>query len=162
MSRTYRKPKWVLEESKETYVKRNAERKRYIREYYITPENEKRYLRDLEEYEVKYATYLKGFPVEGGFYSIRKPYHHDYMSYNKICISDYETEVKEAEAKYSKFTRDGWWNETGRNTLYKKWSKKLVRNANRRLEHKILKDDDYDHLPYPDYYMAKPLIWSIW
>lgn len=166
MSRTYRTPKWVIEENKEKHLIRQLDNFRlsWHYEYYITPENERKYLRDMEEYKINVARWNSYFPVPHGF-SLRdsEPSYFHYKSrkvvYNEI---DYNAEEKSAAFEYSKYTRDGWWNESGRNKLYKKWSKKLVRNANKRLERAIVKDDDYDHLSYPDYYLAKHLVWSIW
>lgn len=163
MSRTYRKPKWILEESKENFIKRNISYERWHYEYIMTDENKKKFERDLEIYEEKRKRYYSGFPVQGGFWSLRKPEYRQYMIAKAVHDDvDIDAEIEDNIKRYAKFSRDGWWNESGRNTLYKEWSKKTVRTANKRLERKILKDDEYDHLSYPDYYLAKHLAWSIW
>lgn len=163
MSRTYRKPKWILEESKENFIKSNISYHRWHYEHVMTEENKKKFERDLEIYEEKRKRYYSGFPVEGGFWSLRKPEYMHYMIAKAVYDDvDIDAEIEDNIKRYAKFSRDGWWNESGRNTLYKEWSKKTVRTANKRLERKILKDEDYDHLSYPDYYLAKHLVWSIW
>lgn len=164
MSRTYRKPRWVLEESKENYIKNNITTKRWHYEYIMTTEGQKKYEKALEIYEENLSRWHSGFPVEGGFSSIyQKPmpihYKKQKVVYEEV---DIEAEIEYHSKRYDKFSRDGWWNETGRNKLYKEWSTACVRNANKRLERKILKDEDYDHLSYPNYYMAKHLAWSVW
>jgi hypothetical protein len=117
----------------------------------------------LEIYNEKRKRSYSGFPVEGGFWSLRKPEYRQYATVKAVYDDvDIDAEIEDNIKRYAKFSRDGWWTESGRNTLYKEWSTKLVRKANKRLERKILKDEEYDHLSYPDYYLAKHLAWSIW
>lgn len=75
---------------------------------------------------------------------------------------DWDAEREEARREFAKRTRDGNCNETGCNTAYKTLSKETVRQAVRRLEHKVLRDEDWDHLPYPDTYLGKKHIWDVW
>ncbi len=165
MSRTYRKTKWILEESKEHYIKKNISytHTRWHYEYTMSDENRKKYERDLEIYEEKLKTFNSGFPIEGGYWNLKKPEYWHYKTAKKVYdVVDIEEEIEYYSTRYDKWSRDGYLSETGRNKLYKEWSKQCVRNKNRILERKILKDEDYDHLSYPNYYMAKYLAWSVW
>lgn len=91
---------------------------------------------------------------------LRAPY---ITRYHRIEIAwSIEQEITELKKQYSEFTRDGHWSETGRNTGFKEASKTKVRLDNRRLEKKILKGDDYDHLPYPNEHDGDYLRWSFW
>jgi hypothetical protein len=104
--------------------------------------------------DISYKWYLSALP-ERFRYHVSK-YRREYK------LIDYDAERAEARREFAKRTRDGYCNETGCNTAYKCLSKETVRNAVRRLEHKILRDDDWDHLPYPDTYLGKKHIWDVW
>lgn len=103
---------------------------------------------------VMYDCYLRALPEKYKYYVSKYRYEN--------APIDVDKEIAEAKRKYAKLTRDGYWNETGCNTAYKTLSKETVRNAVRQLERRILKDEDWDYLPYPDTYLGKKHIWDVW
>ncbi len=188
MSRTTRKPLRLIEESEETYIKKqlasrfrrwnkgNNYETRVVRRRKSEDQYEAECNVALAEYneKLKKAEYDQyGRPFVWNYTwiwcdrkhsvfadYIRKPY---VSRYHRIEIPwSVEQEIDELKAQYRKFTRDGHWNETGRNTGFKKAASKTTRLGNRRLEKKILKDDDYDHLPYPNEHDGDHLRWSYW
>lgn len=179
MSRTIRKPLRLIEENEETYIKRQLNR-RYSRWtgdlLYTTKQVRRKKPEDQykAEYDAAWTEYhakLKkaSYDSDGhpylGFNGIwlnylREPY---VSRYHRIEIPwSIEQEEAELRQEYRKFTRDGHWNETGRNTGFKKAAAKTTRIGNRRLEKKILKDEDYDHLPYPNEHDGDHLVWHFW
>jgi hypothetical protein len=182
MSRTHRKPKFLIEETLVQHL--NNTRKNYARraKYGIGITRQIKTRKSAEQYaadvaaadaryqadccavrkrfwypstdSVQYEWYLKSLP-ERWRYSVSKFY------YRSVTIT-LEEELEEARADYAKRTRDGYWNESGRNTAYKTLSKETVRQVVRRLEHKILRDEQWDHQPYPDTYLGKKHIWDVW
>lgn len=183
MSRTYRNPKFVQETNLVEYLndelayilkkQKNNKIEKTIR-VRKTPE---KYKQDLEDSNLRYENdCLKikkmywncwdkpdHFLYKSYIGQLPKKYHYyvSKYSYETIWV-DVETEISEAIYKFSKRTRDGYWNESGRNKAYKNLSKKEIRRKNKVLTTKILKDDDYDHLSYPDRYLGKKHIWSVW
>lgn len=185
MSRTYRKPLRVVEENEENYIKRQLSgrytpnvydygtkmvRRKKPKEVY-DGEYEKAY----EEYhaKLKKASYDdEGRPYDGYRWGyncakyglvpnyIREPYVSRYY-YVKVQWS-LGQEIESLRNKYAQFSRDGHWNETGRNTGFKKAAAKTTRRANKRLEKKIVRDDSYDHLAYPNHHDGDHLVWSFW
>lgn len=103
---------------------------------------------------IGYKWYLRALPAKYKYYVSKYRY--------EDAPIDIDGEIAEAKRKYAKRTRDGYCNETGRNKAYKTLSKETVRQAVKRLENKIVKDDDWDHLPYPDTYLGKKHIWDVW
>jgi len=182
MSRTYRKPAYLLQESEVQCL--NDTRERYNRraKYGIgitrrikTRKSAAEYAADVAAadacYEadcravqkqfwypstdsVQYEWYLRSLPPCWR-YSVSKFY------YRSVTIT-LEEELDDARADYAKRTRDGYHNETGQRTAYKTLSKCTIRQAVRRLEHKILRDELWDYLPYPDTYLGKKHIWDVW
>lgn len=183
MSRTTRKPLRVIEENEETYIKRQLNR-RYNRwtgdPLYTTKVVRRKKPQEqwLKEYDAAWAEYrakLKkasydsaGHPYLGFEQSwwgnrpiyLREPY---VSRYCRIEITwSIEQEIEELKKEYREYTRDGHWNETGRNTGFKEAAAKVTRIGNRRLEKKILKDEDYDHLPYPNEHDGDFHRWTFW
>jgi len=182
MSRTYRKPAYLLQESEVQCL--NDTRERYNRraKYGIgitrrikTRKSAAEYAADVAAadacYEadcravqkqfwypstdsVQYEWYLRSLPPCWR-YSVSKFY------YRSVTIT-LEEELDDARADYAKRTRDGYHNETGQRTAYKTLSKCTIRQAVRRLEHNILRDELWDYLPYPDTYLGKKHIWDVW
>jgi hypothetical protein len=103
---------------------------------------------------ISYKWYLEALPQRYRYYVSK-------FRYEQQPI-DWDAERDEAKRDFAKRTRDGYSNETGCNTAYKTLSKETVRQAVRRLEHNILRDNDWDHLPYPDTYLGKKHIWDVW
>jgi hypothetical protein len=182
MSRTHRKPKFLIEESLVQHL--NNTRQYYTRRAkYVfgitrkikTRKTTEQYAADVAAADARYAAdcravqkqfwypstdsvqydcYLRSLPPRW-HYSVSKFY------YRSVTIT-LEEELAEARAEYAKGTRDGYRNESGRNTAYKTLSKETVRQAVRRLEHRILRNEDWDHQPYPDTYLGKKHIWDVW
>lgn len=182
MSRTYRKPAYLLQESEVQCL--NGTRENYNRRAKYgfgitrkikTRKTDEQYAVDVAaadaRYEadcravrktywypstdsIQYTWYLSSLP-DRWRYSVSKFY------YRKVTIT-LEEELAEARADYAKRTRDGHCAESGHRTAYKTLSKETIRQAVRRLEHKILRDEQWDHLPYPDTYLGKKHIWDVW
>lgn len=184
MSRTRRKPKFDYHNNESWYVEEQIDRlhNRIMRygdrvQTVRVRKTKEEYERDVEAAQARYEEdcrkvrkrfwYCWNNPAEIGYDWYLRALPETY----RYHVSKYRTEFKPidwaAEREYyrkefAKHTRDGYCNETGRNTAYKRLSKETVRNAVRRLEHKILRDEDWDHLPYPDTYLGKKHIWSVW
>lgn len=189
MSRTTRKPLRVIEENEETYIKRSLNRRiwrqdrfyssKVVRRKKHTDEYEAEWQAAWDEYNEKLK---KASRDEDGRPYILKTWRYDYSCgerkfglypdylrepyvsrYHRIEIPwSIEQEIEELKKEYREFTRDGHWNETGRNTGFKETAAKVTRIGNRRLERKIMKDDDYDHLPYPNEHDGDFHRWSFW
>jgi hypothetical protein len=188
MSRTHRKPLRLIEESEETYIKKqlNSRFRRWRKgDNYSTksvrrkkPEDqyEAEYQAAWDEYQEKLKTaehdeYGRPYVWRYGWdwcnreRTVYAEYiHRPYVThYHRVNIPwSVEQEIDDLKTQYRKFTRDGHWNETGRNTGFKEAAAKTTRLGNRRLEKKILKDEDYDHLPYPNEHDGDYLRWSFW
>lgn len=184
MSRTYRKPKPLVKESLVTQLNQATARYKtresrgwgYTKQLKIrkTPEE---YAAELAAANAKY---------EADCLAVRKKYWYswnnpDSFMYNwylghlpqkyQYYVNKYryeqipyslEEELADACDDYAKYSRDGYFNETSPNQQFKYLSTSTIRQATRRLEHKIIKDAEYDHLPYPDTYLGKKHIWDVW
>ena len=83
--------------------------------------------------------------------------------YHRIDIPwSVELEIEELKKQYQEFTRDGHWNETGRNTGFKQAANKHVRLANKQFCSAILRGEDYDNKIYPHDHLGDYLVWSFW
>lgn len=67
-----------------------------------------------------------------------------------------------AKIEYAEFQYDGRFYESGRNSGFKHDSQRTVRNANKRLCHDIMRNEEYDTKPYPGDYMGKTHLWDWW
>lgn len=191
MSRTIRKPQRAIEQNEEQYIKSTLHtrfNKLYVGEGYRTRYVRRKKPDDLYKAQVEAAWFEYnsklakaeydelGQPYVGMHYRhnyscgkyvfglfpnyLRKPY---ISLYHRIEIPwSIEQEIEQLKQQYSEFTRDGHWNETGRNTGFKKAAAKTTRLGNRRLARKIMKDELYDHLPYPNEHDGDFLRWSFW
>jgi len=188
MSRTYRKPLHLIEENEDTYIKRQlASRYRrwnkgdnystkYVRRKKPEDQYEAEYKVAWDEYQEKlkkaeYDQYGRPYTWKYGWsWCERKRtmyveyIHRPHVSrYHRVDIPwSIEQEIDDLKTQYRKFTRDGHWSETGWKTGFKEAAAKVTRLGNRRLEKKILKDEDYDHLPYPNEHDGDYLVWSFW
>lgn len=184
MSRTYRKPKFEHFKTESQHVDEHINDLALRAARYPNSYNRKKVRKTREEYErdlaaaearyeadcravrknywfcwnnpesVMYGCYIRALPERYRYYVSKFRY--------EPCDIDWEAERDWARRDFAKRTRDGYCNETGRNTAYKTLSKETVRNAVRQLERRIIKDQDWDHLPYPDTYLGKKHIWSVW
>lgn len=188
MSRTTRKPRFFIEESEETYIKRQLSShyrrwnkgNNYSTKWVRQRKSDEQYKAECEvvmrEYneKLKEATYDScGRPhiVKYSWSFYTREYGPTYVylykpkvpRYKRVQISwSVEQEIEELKKQYRKFTRDGHWNETGRNTGFKKAATKTIRLANRRLANKIMSEQDYDHLSYPNEHDGDYLRWAFW
>lgn len=182
MSRTYRKPRWVVEETDETYIDRQLNLERRF------PTVWQRVRKTKEEYEADYAKAKAEFDED-----IRKngPYAHrwilDLASYNakigftrtytqyekhffppskykriKIDPPSDEDTIAKAKAWRSKLTWDGTCTETTRRSGFKKDAAHEVRRSNKRFCDKIVRDDDWEDDPYPIRKEGSHYKWSWW
>ena len=158
------------------YIKRRKPKEQYEAEYVEA------YTKAYAEYELKLknASYDENGRPYDGYVTSRCRW---YNSYPTSCLAKnyinppnvyvnryyYETvqvtreeRIEKYRKEYREFTRDGHWNKTGRNTGFKKAAAKATRIGNKRLERKIVKGDDYDHLPYPNEHDGDFLRWSFW
>lgn len=185
MSRTTRKPKSVIEEtlvqvlnrdkawySRHSHFYRSGFKSVRVRkdtaEYLVeVTAAEKKYDALLAEAEKKYGKW-KDYPKDSWYYvrytqELPNPYMKHVSKFKRVDVpSSYEDDVAETIRDYEKRTRDGHWNETGRNKFFKELCNDNLRSENRKLENKILKDEDYDHRPYPNSKTGKKFIWSVW
>lgn len=191
MSRTYRKPLRAIEENEETYIKKQLASRyrrwnkgdnystRWVKRAKPKDQYEAEYKAAWDEYREKlkkasyddqgrpFIGYCRGYTYNCGKVTytqvadyLREPH---VSRYHRVEIPwSVEQEIDDLKSQYREFTRDGHWNETGRNTGFKKASAKTTRLGNRRLEKKILKGEDYDHLPYPNEHDGDHLVWSFW
>lgn len=184
MSRTYRKPKYAVWETESQYIKSELEYllRRYRRYGEITKQvkvrkTQEEYEKDLAVAQARYEEDCRRVRKDY-WYCWNKPDSPMYSWYLR-CVPEkyryyvskyrYETvpvnveeKIAEARRDYAKRTRDGYASETGCRTAYKTLSKETVRQAVKRLERNIVKDNDWDHLPYPDTYLGKKHIWDVW
>lgn len=180
MSRTYRKPLRVIKENEENFIKNDLGRRPISNTKRVRIKKDKDlYKSEIKEQQRIYNEKLKtaeydadGKPFKDYSFSYvcgkwtYRP-NHIYVEYvRKYCyvtISwSIDQEIEELKESYKKYTRDGHWNETGRNSGFKEAAKMKVRNSNRHLEKKILKDEEYDLLPYPNEHDGDELRWSFW
>lgn len=184
MSRTYRKPKYAVWETETQYINSELEylNRRYRRYGELTDQIKVR--KTKEEYERDVAAANARYEEDCRkvrklyWYVCNKPDHPGYDWYIRALPERYryyvskfryetvpvnvEEKIAEARRDYAKRTRDGYASESGLKTAYKTLSKETVRQAVKRLERNIVKDDDWDHLPYPDTYLGKKHIWDVW
>ena len=164
MSRTYRKHDRTVSETKVQYINRQIA---YLRgwtwEWKATPHNKALYKKAVKDYEVAAYIFLKS-GLQPYYKRPVKPRYYDYCDRVAVEVEyDYDEEVKRLSDEYDKFFRDGTWNETGRNTAFKKHCAKDLRHKNKEVIAKIRKgDDDWDQKPFPDTYMGKPYVWDYW
>jgi len=84
--------------------------------------------------------------------------------YHRIEIPwSIEQEIDDLKTQYAEFTRDGHWNETGRNSGFKHACDKDFRNKNRCMIHKVIYDKvDPDNAIFPDRKDGKQKVWDFW
>ena len=80
-----------------------------------------------------------------------------------IKPKSYEEHFEKARQEYRKASRDGYWNETGRNTGFKQAATKTVRNANKRYCQKVMKDPEAWHEESaPNGHEGDGHLWDFW
>lgn len=178
MSRTYRKPRELVEQSEEAYINyhiNHHQRYGFEKTWIRRRKSDEKYKAEVEAANKKYQELLKkasyddqGHPYlfdRGCWWTmyknyVRKPY---VAKYERVAIPwSREQEIEKVRAYYRTLTRDGTHTETSRKTGFKRDCAKMTRRGNRRLENAILKDDDYDHMPYPNEHDGDFLRWVWW
>ena len=185
MSRTTRKPKSVIEETLAQVLNRDKSSYRMHSHFYRDGFKSVRVRKDTAEYlaevvaaEKKYDALLaeaekkygkwKDYPKDSWYYTrytqeLPRPYMKHVSKFKRMDVPwSYEDDVAETTRDYKKRTRDGRWNETSYNQFFKELCATNLRSENRKLKNKILKDEDYDHQPYPHLKMGKKFLWSVW
>lgn len=187
MSRTYRKPRWPnVELSEVEYINRELKWVRgQQRAVYERVANKERYDSALKTWrsDVKYYAWLvktyadSSRPDAQEYYERyvatlnnllkKKPKQEQYFSLNITYVpytdDDVEKCISDSKKEYKKYTRDGRFSETSRRTGYKKDSAKIIRRANRKLEHDVIVgNEEWKHHSYPDRHLGKPKIWNWW
>ena len=171
MSRTKRMPSVIVEQSQVEYINHAID----IHNLWPTKttkirKSRSQYERECEEADEKYYQALHALSeeksIDGMMYRLTGK-HNIYRrwvaryNYERVIVS-VEDVIAEAKVEWSKFSRDGNCDETSKSSGFKHASKKTVRNANKRLERKILKDEVYDDTSYPNDYMGKSHLWDFW
>ena len=161
MSRTTRRPKFYLTTSETNEIMRDLERAIRIPYKSIkVPLTE-------EELDKEYARRVKQYK-ESGYWAYYWPQHFEApirptKLYKRVQVEkDIEEVITKAKANFATYTRDGKWNETGRNTGFKYAAKKQVRKANKRFCKVVLQDQDYDNITYPHDHLGDYLVWCFW
>ena len=183
MSRTVRKPVRAIKENEEAYIKRCLHRphnfsSKTVRRRKSQDEYEAEYKAAWDQYaeDLKKASYdefgrpfISGTsiynPVNGKWeYCWGRYLHQPRISrYHRVEISwSVDQEIEELKKEYRKFSRDGHWNQTGKNTGFKKAAAKATRINNRKLEYTIMKDEEYDRLSYPNEHDGDYLRWNFY
>jgi hypothetical protein len=173
MSRTHRRPKYYITTTLEKELI-------YVTDNYKSRNGDwgwERYRKTDEEcnaelakailaYEVKYKKFMKSTEIVYVIMRLSrkppvKPTNVNRNGLRKVAIH-LEDVLKEAKEDYSKYTRDGHWNESNQNQKYKKMCRNKLRQGNKKLEKKIIKDELYDDKPYPSTKEGKPCYWYVW
>lgn len=178
MSRTYRRYSLHEKESIESYVKRQIgylKGRDYTYEYYMTEAGQKAYNKAIEEWETAYGHWW--FNEKKWSWITRlnqrkcvwnrapvKPTEFEFKKARVVSKNyNFEKEAEEARKEYKKFSRDNAINDGKTKRNYSKHCAKELRQKNRILAHKILKEDEsWEQTPYPDTYLGKAHIWDYW
>jgi len=179
MSRTTRKPRRVIDENEETYIKRqlNSRFRRWDKSYRYESKTV-RHKKPQEQYNAeREAAYAKYYELlkKASYDEYGRPYvwrglYHDYIRepyisrYTRIDIPwSIEQEAEELKKQYQEFSRDGHWSETSRNSGFKHACDKEFRNKTRCMIHKVMHDKvDPDEAVFPDRKDGKHKIWDFW
>lgn len=165
MSRTYRNKARFSHLNEEHYINHKLRKFkiRYDVEHYWLPGMEEKYKADYAEYQKRVGWFHKGY----GAWRPNEPERWKYRSWRKVLVEfsqeDYDREVEEARVYYSKFSRDGRWNETGRNNGFKHTCTKAERSKTRAIISNIKHGKiDPENVVFPDRKDGKCRIWDFW
>lgn len=180
MSRTTRKPAFVVETSRESWIRRELKywsRRPYthVRVYFTEEENEAYYAGQVAEYEARckqarrdYWWYLENGDRWNEFAERRylaavsnPPVRRNMYRYQRVDQSADEV-IAEANAYYDRATRDGWAAETTQRSGYKHATARSLRLENRRYCHRVIKDDRWEEVAAPSRKEGKQKIWDWW
>lgn len=182
MSRTTRRPKFYIETSEIKEINRDLARAyrtpyKSIRVRMTDEELEADYQYRLARYEQRKQEAKRTFwwYVDNG---LSDPKHWSAQSYTTMCgeppvrysraykrltvPKDIDEVIAESKRDFSTYTRDGKWNETGRNTGFKKTAAKCVRRANKHFCNAVMRGEEVDNKIYPHEHLGDYLVWSFW
>jgi hypothetical protein len=120
-----------------------------------------------EELDEEYQRRLAQYKEQGYwcFYSycertppIRRTKGYKYVSVEKRM----DEVIAESKRDFATYTRDGKWNETGRNTGFKQAATRCVRRANARFCSTVIRGEEYDDTIYPHNHLGDHLVWNFW
>lgn len=181
MSRTTRRPKFYIETSETKHIQRDiALAIRYPNTYIRVPKTEQEldeeYQRAVHRYEEakkqarrSYWWYLDN--AFGDEHWCMRQYHssiptvpvrHTHGTKRVAIEKSMDEVIAESKRDFSTYTRDGKWNETGRNTGFKQAAAKCVRRANKRFCSAVIRGEDVDNKIYPHEHLGDYLVWSFW
>jgi hypothetical protein len=149
MSRTTRRPKFYIETSETKEIQlavARATRNPYIR-----------VRKTQEELDQHYQYMLKNYPEYAHMH------YRATRGYKQVKIEvDIDAVTEKAKREFATYTRDGKWNETGRNTGFKQAAAKCVRLANKQFCGAVIRGEDIDNKIYPHNHLGDYLVWSFW
>lgn len=161
MSRTTRRPKFYIKTSETKHINRDVASALRFPNFYIRvrmteQELEEEYQRNVERYKTS-ATVFTYY-----YYRNEVPTRRT-SGYKRVAIEKSMDEViAESKRDFATYTRDGKWNETGRNTGFKQAAAKCVRRANARFCSTVLRGEEYDDTIYPHEHLGDELVWNFW
>lgn len=171
MSRTYRNPHRMTSQSDEAYINEvivewNIDRVKRVKRYRSREEIEqlsieaeadcKERIRENGDSPYLFEKIGAGF-TRTTVITPNYPHHYEMVT---VPVSLEET-IEEAKEYCRSLSRDGKWNETSHNKLFKHLCKKETRAAARKVVHKAMRDEEYEHIGL-DQKIGKKFFWSVW
>ena len=145
MSRTYRKPRTVVTKTKDRYIHEfltSIKNCSYHREYYICPEMQRAYDKDVAEYKANHW----------GWSGNTAPKIYAYESYRIVKDKiDIDHEIEILEKQYDRYYRDSRHRDTmeyAHQKHHRVEANRKFRQQNRQFARRIMKDD-WEDLPLP-------------
>ena len=161
MSRTTRRPRFFLKTSETKEIQRDIARAIRFPNYYIRvpmteQELEELYQRQLKQY-AETGTWVTYWPYRS------EPPVRKTSGYKRVEVEKCMDEViAKSKRDFATYTRDGKWNETGKNTGFKQAAARRVRRANSQFCSAVIRGEEYDNTIYPHEHLGDDLVWSFW
>lgn len=161
MSRTTRRPRFYIKTSEIKELNCDIARAirsptHYIRVRMTEQELEEQYQRQLKRY-AETGTWVEYWP-----YRCEPPVRKT-SGYKRVEVEKRMDEViAKTKRNFATYTRDGKWNETGKNTGFKQAAARCVRRANSRFCSTVIRGEEYDNTIYPHDHLGDYLVWSFW
>lgn len=165
MSRTYRNKACFTHLNETHYIEEKLKKFniRYDVEHFWLPGMEEKYEEDYAKYEKDLARFHKSVWMFRPQEPLRYLYRGWYKKLKEFDQKEYDEEVKEARRNFKKYSRDGRWNETGRNKGFKHACAKEIRNKTKKILHDIIYEKvDAENVCFPDDHNGKCKIWDFW
>lgn len=171
MSRTYRKPRFVRELGEIQHINRTlAHHRLHPYETVRVDKPKEQYEAELEEARLEHLAAIRSAKKGVGYAALI----HRLTDFRNIrCrwvskdiwvrvhITE-EQAIRKARNEYARHRRDGHWNETSRNTGFKKQAARTLRLADSRFERLVLSGEEHDDTVYPGTHLGKVHIWDWW